>query len=473
MKRIIKILAISILLLQGILFSQTNIQQIYFTDSIYINNFTYTTNIFINKKNFYIQIFKDSPSFINYEPRHGRWYRYLYDLHSFECSMHNYMFSNGYMQCNPWPWYAYTYAEQFVFSKSDTNFILFSITGANCFEPFEYVRLTYNNGINYTQTPFYNESLGSMLKGFDIDPLNDSVIYIGYDMGYYPNNFFKSTNRGANWIFTDTVPDINMTLTKVIKVNPLSRNIIYIGLNKGLARSTNSGYMFTRVNIDSVVVNSFHFDMTDSSIYVTSYSLWSNYTPGIFKSSDLGANWVRIFNSPCRALEIDPSQHNILYAGDSIIYRSTNGGLNWSTYHNGIFPSKRIIGICKNPGNDTFFVATTKGVYKIWGPYVGINIENNKFPEQFYLSQNYPNPFNPVTKIKFDVPLDSRLRGNDNVTLKIFDVLGREITTLVSEKLSPGTYEVEWDGSNYPSGVYFYKLVTADYSETRKMVLVK
>jgi Secretion system C-terminal sorting domain len=104
---------------------------------------------------------------------------------------------------------------------------------------------------------------------------------------------------------------------------------------------------------------------------------------------------------------------------------------------------------------------------------VGIKRISNEIPRNFSLSQNYPNPFNPVTKIKFDIPLDSRLRGNDNVTLRIYDILGREVAVLINEELKPGTYEVEWDASTYPSGVYFYKLITQNYSETRKMVLLK
>jgi hypothetical protein len=103
----------------------------------------------------------------------------------------------------------------------------------------------------------------------------------------------------------------------------------------------------------------------------------------------------------------------------------------------------------------------------------GIQKISAEIPTVYNLYQNYPNPFNPVMKIKFDVPLESRLRGNNNVTLKIYDVLGKEITTLVNEKLSSGMYEVEWDGTNYPSGVYFYKLITDNYSETKKMVLIK
>jgi hypothetical protein len=102
------------------------------------------------------------------------------------------------------------------------------------------------------------------------------------------------------------------------------------------------------------------------------------------------------------------------------------------------------------------------------------------------LSQNYPNPFNPETKIKFSVPVDSRIRGNDRggafgndkggngkVVLKVYDILGKEIETLVNEKLNPGTYEVTFNASQYPSGVYFYRLITGSFTDTKKMILLK
>jgi len=109
------------------------------------------------------------------------------------------------------------------------------------------------------------------------------------------------------------------------------------------------------------------------------------------------------------------------------------------------------------------------------GGLVGIenNIENK--PIKFYLNQNYPNPFNPSTKIKFEIgpPLNPLLRNEGTVTLKIYDVIGREITTLVNEQLKPGTYEIEWNASDYPSGVYFYTLKTESYNETKRMALIK
>lgn len=91
-------------------------------------------------------------------------------------------------------------------------------------------------------------------------------------------------------------------------------------------------------------------------------------------------------------------------------------------------------------------------------------------PEAFYLSQNFPNPFNPSTKIKFRI---SSASGGGFVNLKVYDVLGNEIATLVSENKPAGTYEVNWNAENIPSGVYFYKLTAGNLIETKKMLLLK
>ncbi|MBL8016525.1 MAG: T9SS type A sorting domain-containing protein [Ignavibacteria bacterium] len=85
----------------------------------------------------------------------------------------------------------------------------------------------------------------------------------------------------------------------------------------------------------------------------------------------------------------------------------------------------------------------------------------------FSLSQNYPNPFNPATNIKFEIP------KTGFVSLKIFDMIGNEISSLVSESKPPGSYDVSWDASNFPSGVYFYELRAGEFTERKKMVLVK
>jgi hypothetical protein len=92
-------------------------------------------------------------------------------------------------------------------------------------------------------------------------------------------------------------------------------------------------------------------------------------------------------------------------------------------------------------------------------------------PRQFKLEQNYPNPFNPKSKIKYQIA--NTQKENQKVELIVFNVLGEKVSTLVNEVQNSGTYEVEWDATNYPSGVYFYKLTTQQFKQTKRMVLIK
>ncbi len=99
--------------------------------------------------------------------------------------------------------------------------------------------------------------------------------------------------------------------------------------------------------------------------------------------------------------------------------------------------------------------------------FTDVNEFGSSIPSQFTLSQNYPNPFNPSTKIKYQIPELSF------ITIKIYDVLGKEIVTLINEEKSAGTYEVEFSGTGLPSGIYFYQLKTGSFTATKKSLLLK
>jgi hypothetical protein len=88
-------------------------------------------------------------------------------------------------------------------------------------------------------------------------------------------------------------------------------------------------------------------------------------------------------------------------------------------------------------------------------------------PETFSLTQNFPNPFNPSTRINYQLPTIN------HVTLKVFDILGREVATLVNEVNRPGVYSVQWNASGVASGVYFYRIEAGSFVETRKLVLLR
>jgi hypothetical protein len=116
--------------------------------------------------------------------------------------------------------------------------------------------------------------------------------------------------------------------------------------------------------------------------------------------------------------------------------------------------------------NDPLIKDTSDASFSIVPPS-DVEIVNSDVPEDYSISQNYPNPFNPSTEIEFNLP-ESGL-----TTLKVFDILGKEITTLVNEQMQAGNYKLTFDASNLPSGIYFYSLHANDFVSTKKMVLLK
>jgi len=131
-------------------------------------------------------------------------------------------------------------------------------------------------------------------------------------------------------------------------------------------------------------------------------------------------------------------------------------------------------------GNDTMI----KSCYITVIPYIGIQQISGDIPKDFKLYQNYPNPFNPSTKIRFSIPSVraqyTRLPNGqvEPIQLIVYDVLGCEIKTLINKELKPGTYEIDFDGTNFPGGVYFYRLSVNKgsvqvYTETKKCILIK
>ncbi len=209
------------------------------------------------------------------------------------------------------------------------------------------------------------------------------------------------------------------------------------------------------------------------------------------------SQWVRIYNGAASLEDIayyvlTDSSNNVYVTGNSrfvtnngnltTIKYSSNGVQQWFMQYIGGMQGGINRGQCISLDYlRNIFVIGSNSENGTGGDYitikytqpVGLESASNTVPFDFNLYQNYPNPFNPHTKIKFDIAPDSRLRGNDNIILKIFDILGREIAVLVNEKLKPGAYEIDWNGSNNPSGVYFYSLTIGDFTETKKMVLIK
>lgn len=127
---------------------------------------------------------------------------------------------------------------------------------------------------------------------------------------------------------------------------------------------------------------------------------------------------------------------------------------------------------------DTMFVRTKKGLsiydsLKIINVPVGVDASSLSIPDRYSLEQNFPNPFNPATHFRFSIAPSAGGHGQDFVTLKVYDLLGREVAVLVNEKKGPGIYDVEWNASGFASGVFFVRLEAGTFSGIRKLLMIK
>jgi Secretion system C-terminal sorting domain len=175
---------------------------------------------------------------------------------------------------------------------------------------------------------------------------------------------------------------------------------------------------------------------------------------------------------------------NMLYENyeyvDSVLYADSvaeayAGNHNSSTYYNKFWEIAKnfTIGLFQKASHRLTCVIYTEWINS--GGSTTILSENNNAISSFTLSQNYPNPFNPTTKIKFSIPsvIANEVKQSQLVSLKVYDILGNEIETLVNEEKSAGSYEVTWYAGQLPSSVYFYQLKAGEFIQTKKMVLLK
>ena len=197
--------------------------------------------------------------------------------------------------------------------------------------------------------------------------------------------------------------------------------------------------------------------------------------PNIMVTSNGGFNWVTVntgtgINGFATASWV--SNTSVVFIGAYLsstnkrIIRSDDNGLTWHQQDAPVLPIQEIDNIRYDDAIYAYAISNNGRILKSIQSVT--DVESEVTPINAYeLNQNYPNPFNPSTKIKYSVPQMS------NVVIKVYDVLGNEIETLVNEEKPAGTYELTWNAANLPSGVYFYQLKSGSFVETKKMVLMK
>jgi photosystem II stability/assembly factor-like uncharacterized protein len=270
------------------------------------------------------------------------------------------------------------------------------------------------------------QNLGTITT-VDVAKNDPNVIYCGTDDA----NVWVTTNGGTNW--TKVNAGLPYRWVTRVTIHPLNSAICYVTL---------SGYKV---------------DSTGAHVY---------------KTTNFGASWQSVSgnlpDAPANDILIDPAFLSTLYlATDVGVMISTNDGASWSVYSQGIPSNVPCHDLTIHNGTRKLVVWTHgRSVYAENLPPVGI-INYNEIPDGFSLSQNYPNPFNPKTKIKYSIAEDGYVK------LMIYDIAGRIAVDLVNKHQNKGIYEMEFDAANLSSGVYFYRIQSGKFSDTKRMVLVK
>lgn len=259
-----------------------------------------------------------------------------------------------------------------------------------------------------------------------------------------------SRDNGSTWSFIQN----NLLLGPILSIAVSGANIFVGTLNHGVILSTDNGFSWTAINNGLDISNIWSIVINNQRIFATTCN-------GIFLSTNLGTSWKRIAisRSYVRTL-LATTGAEILAGTDTGILISRDYGQNWGVTNltNGC-PAIVMSG-------STVFAAAGE-VWKCPIDNITAVDKNISYILNYILSQNYPNPFNPTTNISYSIP------QLVNVTLKVYDLLGREVVELVNGEKNPGKYEVIFDGSNLSSGIYFYRLTAGSFSQTKKLLLIK
>jgi hypothetical protein len=299
------------------------------------------------------------------------------------------------------------------------------------------VYFSANNGATWFQTPLNNQYVRSLAA-------NGNYVFAG-TFGLY-----LSTNNGTSW--TQTL------FGQYVYSLAVNGNYVFAGTGNGVFLSTDNGTGWSPTTLENREVDA--LAVNGDNVYAGAYAY------GVFYSPDNAMTWyyTNLDNQNVKSLAVTG---NNIFSGtnNNGVFVSNDNGVNWTQRNEGL-TSYEINSLCIL--NNYIFAGTNNSVYRRpLNEVIGIKPISELVPAHFSLGQNYPNPFNPTTKFRIQI---SRL---SNTKVTVYDIKGREVEILVNQQLNPGAYEIDWDASNYPSGVYYYKLITGEYAETKKMILIK
>jgi photosystem II stability/assembly factor-like uncharacterized protein len=391
-------------------------------------------------------------------------------------------------------------SSQWIFQSSGTTnhlydiFFIDSKTGWACGNNSTIIKTT-NGGLNWV-----NQIAGT----YTGKPLY-GIYFVSYNIGYIAGNFetiLKTTNGGNNWqvikdnligqgnsywdiyFFNENTGWISGEIGTVLKTingglnwdslisGSTGRlyNIKFLNINTGyvcggyVRKTTDGGNSWQVQVIGTMATLSMDFINTETGWCV------GEQDNKIFKTTNGGINWNLVNTLPggnlqySYCMKFTDSLKGWIGGTYGRIFSTTDGGLNWINedhdsmgFVNNFSFYKDSLGWCSGGG----------GKIKKKTVFIGVQSISTEIPLEFSLYQNFPNPFNPITTIEFEISY------KDLTILKVYDALGKEVQVLVNDELRPGKYQVNFDGSNLSSGIYFYSLFSNKLKISKKMILIK
>ena len=272
----------------------------------------------------------------------------------------------------------------------------------------------------------------------------------------------ESTNNEDIW---NTLQPIGLPITSIYCLALDSSNDLFAGTSiDGIFVSTDGGAFWTQRGVYSPLI---FYSVKTIRIDDEGRIFAGTDTSGAYYSDDLGVNWNAIPSIRGKSVASFLVKYPSMYfaaTSDSGAFVSTDRGSNWHSENSGLTDFSILSLNVDNQGD--LYAGTSQGLFKSAGTVTRI-VDKNEVPSSFSLLQNYPNPFNPTTIISY------QLSVNSVATLKVYDVLGRLVKTLIDDRQTAGTHSVTFNASGLSSGVYFYKLVAGNYVRTRKMLFMK
>ncbi len=318
-----------------------------------------------------------------------------------------------------------------------------------------FIYKTTNGGTNWTQVytiagGFINTiKMTSATNGYAFgDPLAGNWLML------------KTTDGGTTWTTLATVAGTGDGRNNCLQI---LGNDIWFGTGQNTVwHSTNLGLNWTSATVTGITGQVTGIQFNTASVGIVGGATMS-------KTTDGGATWALLPASGTGTISgIEGSGNDYWYVRGTTIYRSTDLGTTWTLSHTHTAAQNDISLAPDGAGCMTGWSCGATGtIAKMTGVPVAVNDPTSNIPTAYKLEQNYPNPFNPTTNITFALPIAG------NVELKVYDILGKEVASIVSGNLNAGTHIVPFDASALASGIYIYKINTGSFTDSKKMVLIK